>query len=237
MTLEVITGGLAILGALDYQSTSYERIVGGLAIDFGRQTPLNEVWGGLGIETTPFFVGNLDIITGGLAILGTPTQTHAGPETITGGLAIFTAIAEIPFVSISTSQPIQASAATGVLPQTGSAIFTLWNPKHMKQTRVQRHQDLHETGGFDFDETRHRWELAINVSAADFPTHWTFIKNHYGSGIPFYFYDLQANGFQYDGTGVLTTGRYLCRFDTDPHVNVLKEGYRYTIEYAVLEVA
>ncbi len=234
MPTETITGGLAILGTRT-QVGPHEKIVGGLAIAFGRQVPLETVYGFLAIESYGALTAGRETITGGLAI-ESEVLANLSFQLITGGLAIESyAIQRRPLV-LGTSQPVAASTPTGVLPMTGSAIFTRWDAKHIKETRVHTHEDFHESSGLDDDATRHRWELAINVNQSQIATHWNFIKNHYGNGKAFYFYDLQNNGFQYDGTGVLTDGRYLCRFDTAPIAQVLQVGQRYVVEYSVLEV-
>lgn len=235
MPLETITGGLAILGTPS-QVGPYEKIVGGLAISFGPQVPLEIQMGGLGIEGYVINKAFKDTITGGLAIGGEARVTVFATQLITGGLAIETAVILKDSFVAGTSQPIANSTPSGVLPQTGSAIFTRWTPRHIKETRVHTHLDLHESSGLDEEATRHRWELAINVPRDDIATHWNFIKNHYGQGTAFYFYDLQANGFVWDGTGVNTSGRYTVRFDTAPIIQVLQLGQRYVIEYSVLEV-
>lgn len=232
---ETITGGLAILGTPS-QVGPYYQVIGGLAIEFGRQTPLETQIGGLGIEGYALLVAQKDTITGGLAIEGFGYVTQFPTEAITGGLAIETSLILKTNIVVGSSQPIADSTPSGVLPMIGSAIFTRWVPTLIKDVRVTTHEDLHESSGLDDDATRHRWELAINVPRTDIATHWNFIKNHYGNGKAFYFYDLQSNGFQYDGTGVLTSGRYMVRFDTAPIIQVLQLGQRYVIEYSVLEV-
>lgn len=236
MPTETITGGLAILGSVS-EVGPYEKIVGGLAITFGRQVPIDIRTAFLAIGTYVIDNGRFQLVTGGLAIeTALAVDTTLALQTITGGLAIESyAIQRRPLV-LGTSQPIADSTATGVLPMIGSAIFTRWDAKHIKETRVHTHEDFHESSGLDDNATRHRWELAINVNQSQIGTHWDFITSHYGNGKPFYFYDLQNNGFQYDGTGVLLTGRYLCRFDTAPIAQVLQVGQRYVIEYSVLEV-
>jgi len=232
---EQIFGGLAIEGALASQDGPYERIVGGLAIDSGRQVPLEEVPGGLGIEGLAIWTRTRETITGGLGIEGFAQVTFA-LETITGGLGIEGSAVEVPLQVVGTNQPIAAATATGVLPMIGSAIFTKWQPKHIKETRIHRHADLHESSGLDDDATRHRWELAVKIHSTLLATHWNFMTAHFGIGKPFYFYDLQNNNFQYDGTGALTTGRYLVRFDTDPIPQRFQKGDQFEIEYSVIEV-
>jgi len=49
---------------------------------------------------------------------------------------------------------VPSSTPTGVLPETGSAIFTRWEMVAAKEITVKRHWDIHESGRANFDDTR-----------------------------------------------------------------------------------
>jgi len=124
-----------------------------------------------------------------------------------------------------------------VMPQIGSGIYTRWQPLLSKQSRTQRHFDGSESSGLDEDAARLGWELAIEVSADQMADHAAFFESHKGSGVPFYFYDLQNNNFQYDPTGTLEDGRYTVRFDTPQLGRRFKLGNRFELSYRLVEVA
>lgn len=137
-----------------------------------------------------------------------------------------------------TDNPVQPSTVSGVLPQTGSGtgIYPKWVRREIKEVRLNRSADGHESSDMDEDEIRYAWDLSVNISRAALATHWNFVKNKFGMGQAFYFYDLQSNGFIYDPAGVVTTGRYKVRFDTAVIPQVLQMGARFVIDYSLIEV-
>jgi len=162
-------------------------------------------------------------------------------RTVIGRLCIHTSIREL-------AQPvgphsIPSSTPTGVLPQTGSAIFTSWQETTAKEILVHRHWDFHESGRVNFDDDRKGWRLEMNVTGAKHAEVAAFFVSHVWAGKSFYFYDMQANGFQYDATGVLTDGRYKVRFveENFPRVQFSaasgeSTGGRFTIPFSIIEV-
>lgn len=137
------------------------------------------------------------------------------------------------------STPIAPAVSSGVIPQHGSGtgIYPKWVRREIKEVRVHRHVDAHETGGQDETGFRFAWDLAINIRKSSLATHWNFIKARFGAGQAFYFYDLENNGYYYDPTGVNTTGRHLVRFDQEVVPQIYEFGERFVIEYTLLEVA
>lgn len=138
----------------------------------------------------------------------------------------------------STNNPIQPSVVSGVLPQTGSGtgIYTKWDRREIKEVRLNRAVDGHETSDMDDPDIRYAWDLSINIRKSSLATHWNFVKAKFGMGVAFYFYDLQSNGKFYDPTGVSTTGRYKVRFDTAVIPQVYRHGERFEITYSLIEV-
>jgi len=139
--------------------------------------------------------------------------------------------------------PIGSSTPAGVLPQTGSAIFTSWQETTAKEILAHRHWDVHETGRLNFAADRKGWRLEMNVTGTKQAEVAAFFVSHVWAGKSFYFYDLQANGFQYDGTGVLLTGRYKVRFvdENFPRYQIssasgASAGGRFTIPFSIIEV-
>lgn len=133
-------------------------------------------------------------------------------------------------------QSIRASTPLNVLPEIGSGLFIRWSVKREKVIFVNRGWDARESGREKRIGTRWHWDLEMECSAVKRDEIWTFINDHLGAGKAFYFYDLQANNFQYDPTGVLTTGRYLCRFVPDEFPVEFRLGYRFRIGYSIVEV-
>lgn len=133
------------------------------------------------------------------------------------------------------AQGIGSSTPTGVLPQTGSAIFTKWERVSAKEMLVHRHYDFHESGRARFNDTRRAWRLEMEVGPTKHNEVAAFFASHVWAGKAFYFYDLQANGYQYDATGVLTTGRYKVRFVEEDFPRVYSVGTRFRIPFSVIE--
>ena len=138
---------------------------------------------------------------------------------------------------------IPSSTPSGVLPQTGSAIFMTWQEVSAKEILAHRHWDFHETGRLNFDGSRKAWRVQLNVTGAKHIEVAQFFIDHVWAGKSFYFYDMQANGFQYDPTGVLTDGRYKVRFvdENFPRVQFKaasgeSTGGRFTIPFSIIEV-
>jgi len=162
-------------------------------------------------------------------------------RSVNGNLCIHISIRELP-------QPvgphsIESSTPTGVLPETGSAIFTSWQETTAKEILTHRHFDFHETARVNFDDTRKGWRLEMNVTGEKQAEVAAFFVSHVWAGKSFYFYDLQANGFQYDATGVLTDGRYKVRFVDEGFPRVqgsaasgASTGGRFTIPFSIIEV-
>lgn len=175
-------------------------------------------------------------VDGKITIIGFPHQ-----RTVLGKFCIVTVITELP-VPVG-PHPIGSSTASGVLPETGSAIFTRWQETTAKEILAHRHWDVHETSRLNFDDNRKGWRLEMNVTGAKHAEVAAFFVSHVWAGNAFYFYDLQSNGFQYDPTGVLTAGRYKVRFVEEglPRVQMSSAssestGGRFTIPFSIIEV-
>jgi hypothetical protein len=56
------------------------------------------------------------------------------------------------------------------------------------------------------------WSLTTRLKPTDQQTLLGFYDARKGTQVPFYFYDMDESGYVYDGTGSLTTGRYIVRF-------------------------
>lgn len=160
-----------------------------------------------------------------------PSPRSASGATGSFGIARFGFLPHLAGV-----QSIVPSAPLGVIPQIGSAIYRKWRENPGKQTTLQRYYNQEESGRAEYAITRKSWDLEVEVPLASALTHVNFIKNHFGSGIPFYFYDLQHNGFVYDATGVITSGRYKVRFDDEAFPTVVSVGHRAVITYHLIEV-
>jgi len=162
-------------------------------------------------------------------------------RTVQGIICIRTAIRELPLPV--GPHGIPSSTPSGVLPQTGSAIFTSWQETTAKEILVHRHWDFHESGRANFDDNRKGWRLEMNVTGEKQAEVAAFFVSHVWAGKSFYFYDMQANGFQYDATGVLTDGRYKVRFVDENFPRVQgsaasgeSAGGRFTIPFSIIEV-
>lgn len=131
---------------------------------------------------------------------------------------------------------IGSSTPVDVLPEVGSAIFTRWEEVPAKEIVLHRHWDLHEHGRARFDDTRKAWRLEMEVGIAKHNEVVTFIVNHVWAGKAFYFYDLHGNGYQYDPTGVLTSGRYKVRFVEEDFPRGYSVGERFRIPFSIIEV-
>lgn len=154
-------------------------------------------------------------------------------RTLAGKLCLVGVLNEVP-VPIG-PQAIGSSTPTGVLPQTGSAIFTKWERVSAKEMLVHRHYDFHESGRANFNDTRRAWRLEMEVGPTKHDDVAAFFASHVWAGKAFYFYDLQANNYQYDATGVLTTGRYKVRFVEENFSRVYSLGSRFRIPFSVIE--
>jgi hypothetical protein len=175
-------------------------------------------------------------VDGKITIIGEANQRN-----VDGFICIVGVITELP-VQVG-PHPIGSSTASGVLPETGSAIFTRWEETTAKEILAHRFFDVHETSRLNFDDNRKGWRLEMNVTGAKQAQVAAFFVSHVWAGEAFYFYDLQANGFQYDPTGVLTTGRYKVRFVDEgfPRVQMLpasaaSTGGRFVIPFSIIEV-
>lgn len=175
-------------------------------------------------------------VDGKITIAGEVNQRN-----VDGKICIVTVITELP-IPVG-PHPIGSSTASGVLPETGSAIFTRWEETTAREILTHRHWDVHETSRLNFDDNRKGWRLEMNVTGAKHAEVAAFFVNHVWAGNAFYFYDLQGNGFQYDPTGVLTTGRYKVRFVEEglPRVQIsaassASAGGRFTIQFSIIEV-
>ena len=143
----------------------------------------------------------------------------------------------------TTDQGIMDSVAVGVLPQregTGGAIYDGWEARKHRELTAYDHWDKHEYGELAYESTRAEWVLSMNVGLSKFIEIRDFITSHKGMGIPFYFYDLEHNGFVYDATGVITTGRYLVRFVEETFGFTQYAGSRgearFKLSFSVIEV-
>lgn len=179
-----------------------------------------------------------------IAILGIANQRNqdgkiciigqANQRNVDGAICIVSVIRELPIAggphNVGTSTP------TGVLPETGSAIFSVWQPMLAKEILTHRHFSFHESGRVDFDDTRRGWRLEMEVNETKHNEVVTFFNSHVWAGKAFYFYDLQANGFQYDATGVLTSGRYKVRFVDEQFPRFFRVGKRFRIPFSIIEV-
>ena len=162
-------------------------------------------------------------------------------SSVSGQICISTSIRELALPV--GPHGIPSSTPSGVLPQTGSAIFTVWQETTAKEILVHRHWDSHETARVNFDDNRKGWRLEMNVTGEKQAEVAAFFVSHVWAGKSFYFYDLQANGFQYDATGVLTDGRYKVRFvdENFPRMQFSaasgeSAGGRFTIPFSIIEV-
>ena len=123
-----------------------------------------------------------------------------------------------PVLDYETSYPIPGETAIGVVPQVGSGIYESWVSGITKEVQLHRaYYDANEQGRERISGNRRYWKLSMKVRASKRDEIWDFIEAHYGSGIPFYFYDLQNNNFQFDPTGVLTTDRKSTRLNSSHH--------------------
>ncbi len=139
-----------------------------------------------------------------------------------------------------TDQGIGASAALDVLPEIGSAIFERWSAVRAVDRETRQFYDGRETGRLNFDASRKAWNLSANVGLAKMVEIRNFIVAHLGAGRAFYFYDLEANGFQYNETGMLEDGRYLMKFVGDTFEITQEVGSRgkarFTVSVTIIEV-
>jgi hypothetical protein len=133
---------------------------------------------------------------------------------------------------------IDASSGTDVLPQftaSGGAIFSRWRQVRIKDVTVIRSRDNYEDGQVNFAATQAAWELEVgDLDPTTFDTLWTFIQEHLVT--PFYFYDLQNNGFVYDDEGEEESGRYLVVFDQEQFPTSYKRGSFFTAPIRIREV-
>lgn len=166
---------------------------------------------------------------------GAPNLAH--PELAAGSTG-FTGAAFLSIVSVPTSTPVLPSTPVGVLPQGGAvgAIFTGWAAQRQRSVIEHVHWSKHLSGRARFADTRHKWDLKIECDETTAGTIWSFILSHIGPASAFYFYDLEQIGVAYDPTGVVTTGRYTCRFDNDVFPRRYRKGARYTFEFRIIEV-
>jgi hypothetical protein len=139
-----------------------------------------------------------------------------------------------------TGTPIVPASPSGVLPQQGSGIYDSWVRTEHKEIVVQRHWDGRESGALNYDDTRREWKLGMKVGLTKMNEILAFINSHFGAGIPFFFYDLEHNGFQYSATGTLADGRHLVRYVEDSFSQVQDIGSRslarFSISFSVIEV-
>lgn len=169
--------------------------------------------------------------------------SYQGAISIKGEIHQLNYDSPICIVSVVRELPIQvgphsvaSSTISGVLPQTGSAIFTKWEPIYAKEVLIRRHWDKHETARVNFDDKRRGWRLEVDVNATIRDDFVQFFEDHYWAGKGFYFYDLESNGYVYDGTGAETNGRYRVRFVEEDFPVILSIGSRFRIAFSVIEI-
>lgn len=203
---------------------------------FSSSTPLSVVSFTMALQMLPQLMTGKERVEFDWAMLMLPLSRTLPKQTVGMGWAMESyGFSGIPFIASSQFQ-VSNSTPVGTIPQLGSGLYSKWSPRQIKEVRGYRYGDSHEVGGLDEELTRHAWDLEVNVGRVDMLLQWNFIKNHFGAGTPFYFYDLQMNGWQYDPTGVSTNKRYLVRFDGDEFVQAYQQGERFVIAYTLIEV-
>ena len=134
---------------------------------------------------------------------------------------------------------IAAPVAVDVFPLALGAetakIFTKWAPGRTTRQEVKR-VTRRESGRNRFQESRKTWGLGIECSKELGLQIWNFILAHAGAGKPFYWYDIEQNGWLWDATGVATTGRYRMRLDGSSFTCAMAMGFRLSMDLTLVEV-
>jgi hypothetical protein len=191
------------------------------------------------LVSTPNNPSAFETVHGDLTLSATPLLVVGAVETVRSYMTLESVGNNLIPSQTANTYAIDDSAADGVFPVPGFGsykIFSKWVSQQIKEVRVFRYGDTHENAAIDEDLTRHAWELEVNVDRNDMQLIWNFIKNHYGLGVPFYFYDLQMNGWEYDPSGVSENGRYLVRFDGTEFSQSYQQGERFVIPFNLIEV-
>lgn len=229
-----------------------ESVVGKLCIVGEAETPTGKLCITGSIASIPDPTGRLCIISlvhqfdhiGKITIVGEVHQSSVdGKICIKGQVHQSSVDGKICIVSVVRElaetvgpHPIGSSTPTGVLPQTGSAVFPRWEQVTAKEILIHRHWDFHESGRLNFDDNRKAWRLEMNVAGDKQIEVAAFFVSHVWAGKSFYFYDTQTAGVVYDPAGVLTNGRYKVRFVGEDFPRVQNVGPRFTIPISIIEV-
>lgn len=115
-------------------------------------------------------------------------------------------------------------------------LFTKFSLQIQRKANVNEYSDGAMQSGALVGSERRRWDIAQRLSASELTSLFNFYVAQNGKQLPFYIYDVTLPGVNWDATGILTTGRYPVRFDTDQWSHAVQIG-RADTPFSFIEIA